>query len=73
MPDEKVEQLKGLSLTADGKGAVFDVPAADVDLFIAGISWNLEVMILICSNAIFYCVFTDCHLEAGELDSHFLV
>ena len=40
MPDEKVEQLKGLSLTADGKGAVFDVPAADVDLFIAGISWK---------------------------------
>ncbi|KAJ8627950.1 hypothetical protein MRB53_021257 [Persea americana] len=36
LPDEKVEQLKGLSLTADGKGAVFDVPAADVDLFIAG-------------------------------------
>lgn len=37
MPDEKVERLKGLSLTADGKGAVFDVPAEDVDLFIAGI------------------------------------
>ena len=37
LPDEKVEQLKGLALTADGKGAVFDVPAEDVDLFIAGI------------------------------------
>ncbi|XXG70403.1 hypothetical protein AAC387_Pa06g3173 [Persea americana] len=36
LPDEKVEQLKGLALTADGKGAVFDVPAEDVDLFIAG-------------------------------------
>lgn len=38
LPEEKVEQLKGLALTADGKGAVFDVPAEDVDLFIAGIS-----------------------------------
>lgn len=36
LPEEKVEQLKGLSLTADGRGAVFDVPADDVDLFLAG-------------------------------------
>eukprot|EP00262_Sarcandra_glabra_P017166 TRINITY_DN5799_c0_g1_i1.p1 TRINITY_DN5799_c0_g1~~TRINITY_DN5799_c0_g1_i1.p1 ORF type:complete len:736 (-),score=173.37 TRINITY_DN5799_c0_g1_i1:265-2472(-) len=36
VPEEKVEGLKGLCLTADGKGAVFDVPTEDVDLFIAG-------------------------------------
>ncbi|XP_068650332.1 DEAD-box ATP-dependent RNA helicase 7-like [Aristolochia californica] len=36
MPEEKVEGLKGLSLTADGKGAVFDVPTEDLDLFLAG-------------------------------------
>ncbi|XP_008812489.2 DEAD-box ATP-dependent RNA helicase 7-like [Phoenix dactylifera] len=36
MPDEKIEGVKGLSLTADGMGAVFDVPADDVDAFIEG-------------------------------------
>ncbi|XP_077245714.1 DEAD-box ATP-dependent RNA helicase 7-like isoform X2 [Tasmannia lanceolata] len=36
LPEEKIEQIKGLSLTADGSGAVFDVPAEDVDLFLAG-------------------------------------
>ncbi|KAG1354621.1 putative DEAD-box ATP-dependent RNA helicase 7 [Cocos nucifera] len=36
LPDEKVEGVKGLSLTADGMGAVFDVPTDDVDSFIAG-------------------------------------
>lgn len=37
MPEEKVEAVKGLALTADGKGAVFDVPAEDLDTFLAGI------------------------------------
>ncbi|XP_010934579.1 DEAD-box ATP-dependent RNA helicase 7 [Elaeis guineensis] len=36
MPDEKIEGVKGLSLTADGTGAVFDVPADHVDAFIEG-------------------------------------
>lgn len=36
MPDEKIEAVKGLSLTADEMGAVFDVPADDVDAFIEG-------------------------------------
>ncbi|KAG1360656.1 DEAD-box ATP-dependent RNA helicase 7 [Cocos nucifera] len=36
MPDEKIEGVKGLSLTADGMGVVFDVPADDVDAFIQG-------------------------------------
>ena len=37
MPDEKVEGVKGLSLTADGMDAVFDVPTDDVESFIAGV------------------------------------
>ncbi|XP_073011958.1 DEAD-box ATP-dependent RNA helicase 7 [Typha latifolia] len=36
IPDEKVEGVKGLSLTADGMGAVFDVPADDVAAFLEG-------------------------------------
>lgn len=36
LPEEKVESIKGLSLTADGKGAVFDVAVADLDAFLAG-------------------------------------
>ena len=36
LPEEKVEGIKSLSLTADGMGAVFDVPADDVNLFLEG-------------------------------------
>ncbi|CAK9161036.1 unnamed protein product [Ilex paraguariensis] len=36
LPEEKVESIMGLALTADGKGAVFDVPAEDLDTFLAG-------------------------------------
>ncbi|GMY17428.1 DEAD-box ATP-dependent RNA helicase 7-like [Fagus crenata] len=36
VPEEKVEGIQGLALTADGKGAVFDVPAGDLDTFLAG-------------------------------------
>ncbi|KAL8049777.1 hypothetical protein ABFX02_06G041400 [Erythranthe guttata] len=36
LPEEKVESVKGLALTADGKGAVFDVASEDLDIFIAG-------------------------------------
>jgi len=36
LPEEKVEGVKGLSLTADGMGAVFDVPADDLSLFLEG-------------------------------------
>ncbi|KAK4431596.1 DEAD-box ATP-dependent RNA helicase 7 [Sesamum alatum] len=36
LPEENVESIKGLALTADGKGAVFDVAAADLDNFLAG-------------------------------------
>ncbi|KAL5570082.1 hypothetical protein UlMin_026657 [Ulmus minor] len=36
LPEDKVESVKGMSLTADGKGAVFDVAAEDLDAFLAG-------------------------------------
>lgn len=36
LPEEKVESVKGLALTADGKGAVFDVSVEDLDTFLAG-------------------------------------
>ncbi|KAJ3690666.1 hypothetical protein LUZ61_019830 [Rhynchospora tenuis] len=34
LPDEKISAIKGMSLTADGMGAVFDVPCEDVDTFV---------------------------------------
>ncbi|GMH18422.1 hypothetical protein Nepgr_020263 [Nepenthes gracilis] len=36
LPEEKVEAVKGLTLTADGKGAVFDVAANDLASYLAG-------------------------------------
>ncbi|GAV61854.1 DEAD domain-containing protein/Helicase_C domain-containing protein/GUCT domain-containing protein [Cephalotus follicularis] len=36
LPEDKVESVKGMALTADGNGAVFDVPAEDLDTFLAG-------------------------------------
>ncbi|GKE68976.1 DEAD-box ATP-dependent RNA helicase 7-like protein, partial [Tanacetum coccineum] len=33
---DKVESIQGLALTADQRGAVFDVAAEDVDTFLAG-------------------------------------
>ncbi|KAL5744439.1 hypothetical protein ACOSQ2_027555 [Xanthoceras sorbifolium] len=36
VPEEKVESVKGMAIAADGKGAVFDVPAEDLDLFLSG-------------------------------------
>ncbi|XP_028756406.1 DEAD-box ATP-dependent RNA helicase 7-like [Neltuma alba] len=36
LPEEKVEAVKGLTLTADGNGSVFDVPAEDLDIYLAG-------------------------------------
>lgn len=37
MPEEKLADVKGATLTADGTGVVFDVPAADVEDYIQGI------------------------------------
>jgi ATP-dependent RNA helicase DDX21 len=36
LPEDKVESVTGMSLTADGNGAVFDVKKEDVDTFLAG-------------------------------------
>ncbi|XP_050221579.1 DEAD-box ATP-dependent RNA helicase 7 [Mercurialis annua] len=36
VPEEKVELVTGMTLTADGNGAVFDVAEADKDIFLAG-------------------------------------
>nr|GEU90772.1 DEAD-box ATP-dependent RNA helicase 7 [Tanacetum cinerariifolium] len=36
LPEDKVESIQGLALTADQRDAVFDVAAADVDTFLAG-------------------------------------
>ncbi|EXC20882.1 DEAD-box ATP-dependent RNA helicase 7 [Morus notabilis] len=36
LPEEKAESVKGLTLTADGRGAVFDVALEDLDTFLTG-------------------------------------
>ncbi|KAK6926332.1 DEAD/DEAH box helicase domain [Dillenia turbinata] len=36
LPEDKVNALTGLSITADGSGAVFDVPSEDLDEYLAG-------------------------------------
>ncbi|KAK1327013.1 DEAD-box ATP-dependent RNA helicase 7 [Acorus calamus] len=36
LPEEKIEKVQGLSLTADGMGAVFDVPTNEVNAFLEG-------------------------------------
>ncbi|KAJ8752766.1 hypothetical protein K2173_008501 [Erythroxylum novogranatense] len=36
LPENKVESIKGLTITADGKGAVFDVEREDLDTFLIG-------------------------------------
>uniref|UniRef100_A0A9I9CLA2 DEAD-box ATP-dependent RNA helicase 7 n=1 Tax=Cucumis melo TaxID=3656 RepID=A0A9I9CLA2_CUCME len=36
LPEEKVESVKGMSLTADGYSAVFDVKTEDLDAFLTG-------------------------------------
>ncbi|KAL1319219.1 hypothetical protein HN51_071516 [Arachis hypogaea] len=36
LPEEQVEAVQGLTLTADGNGAVFDVPAKDLDIYLTG-------------------------------------
>uniref|UniRef100_A0A2P2MMG0 DEAD-box ATP-dependent RNA helicase 7 n=1 Tax=Rhizophora mucronata TaxID=61149 RepID=A0A2P2MMG0_RHIMU len=36
LPEDKVELVKGMTLTADGKGAVFDVAVEDLDTFLTG-------------------------------------
>lgn len=47
MPEEKVESVKGMTLTADGNGAVFDVPVEDLDLFLSGIFLLCGLLIVV--------------------------
>jgi hypothetical protein len=37
MPEDKLADVKGATLTADGTSVVFDVPAADAEDYIQGI------------------------------------
>ncbi|KAJ6824976.1 DEAD-box ATP-dependent RNA helicase 7-like [Iris pallida] len=46
LPEEKIEGVKGLSLTADGMGVVFDVPADDVNLFLEGKETSITIEVL---------------------------
>ncbi|KAL6009147.1 hypothetical protein ACLOJK_022374 [Asimina triloba] len=46
LPEDKMEGVKGMSLTADGRGAVFDVPAADVYLFLEAVRPTMVVITL---------------------------
>lgn len=40
LPEDKIRGIKGLKITADGTGAVFDVPTDDVEVFTKGtFSW----------------------------------
>uniref|UniRef100_A0A0E0M3I9 DEAD-box ATP-dependent RNA helicase 7 n=1 Tax=Oryza punctata TaxID=4537 RepID=A0A0E0M3I9_ORYPU len=36
MPEERLADVKGITLTADGTGAVFDVPSAEVEDYVQG-------------------------------------
>ncbi|KAJ6801820.1 DEAD-box ATP-dependent RNA helicase 7-like [Iris pallida] len=46
LPEEKIEAVKGLSLTADGSGVVFDVPADEVNLFLEGKETSITIEVL---------------------------
>lgn len=50
LPEDKVESVKGLTLTADGNGAVFDVATEDLDAFLAGTFLFLTSEILLFYN-----------------------
>lgn len=41
LPDALVEEIKRMSLTADGRSAVFDVPTQHVKARSPGLSWCL--------------------------------
>lgn len=43
LPDDKANSIEGLTLTADGQAAVFDVAQSDVDQFIAAARKNASV------------------------------
>lgn len=53
LSNEKIEGVKGLSLTANGMGVVFDVPADDVNAFTAGmlnVPFRNSVLCITCAT-----------------------
>ncbi|KAL0718327.1 hypothetical protein Bca4012_067649 [Brassica carinata] len=43
LPEDKANSIEGLTLTADGQGAVFDVAQSDVDQFVSAAQKNASV------------------------------
>ncbi|KAJ0236363.1 DEAD-box ATP-dependent RNA helicase 7 [Hirschfeldia incana] len=43
LPEDKADSIEGLTLTADGQGAVFDVAQSDVDQFVSAARKNASV------------------------------
>jgi ATP-dependent RNA helicase DDX21 len=39
MPEDRLSNVQGVALTADGRGAVFDVPSAEVQDYLQGITF----------------------------------
>ncbi|XVF09724.1 hypothetical protein REPUB_Repub07fG0120100 [Reevesia pubescens] len=52
LPEEKVQSVQGLTLTADGMGAVFDVAAEDVETFLAGAKNAADVSLEVLKNTL---------------------
>ncbi|KAF2610339.1 hypothetical protein F2Q70_00011058 [Brassica cretica] len=46
LSEDKVNSIEGLTLTADGQGAVFNVVQSDLDQFIAAGSKNAESLVV---------------------------
>ncbi|GMJ14925.1 PLANT RNA HELICASE75 [Hibiscus trionum] len=51
LPEEKVQSVQGMTLTADGMGAVFDVAKDDVDVFLAGAENAANVSLEVLKDA----------------------
>jgi ATP-dependent RNA helicase DDX21 len=46
MPEDRLSNVQGVALTSDGRGAVFDVPSAEVQDYLQGITLvSLEVVV----------------------------
>ncbi|TYG43347.1 DEAD-box ATP-dependent RNA helicase 7 [Gossypium raimondii] len=52
LPEEKVQSVQGLTLTADGMGAVFDVAEDDVEAFLTGAENAANVNLEVLKNAL---------------------
>ncbi|KAB2001639.1 hypothetical protein ES319_D11G007700v1 [Gossypium barbadense] len=52
LPEEKVQSVQGMTLTADGMGAVFDVAEDDVEAFLTGAENAANVNLEVLKNAL---------------------